>query len=160
MGYGDFLKLKVDKTTPPASASLQQMAQISSAHPPLNPFAGGSGSNSLSSNSRPASIAPSIMSNRVSRGNALDAVKHQVMVHYLYQQQGNNGWRSNGDNRSEGIVLRLSRDNYLTHPASLSESTLLASLKNLNVQVGSPILSSSFLLTWEQGCNDDPLSSH
>jgi hypothetical protein len=62
-------------------------------------------------------------------------VKHQVMINYLYQQQGNNGWRSSNEGQSQGIFLRLSKDNYLTHPLQLAQSALAEALKNLNVQV-------------------------
>jgi len=67
----------------------------------------------------------------------LDMVKHQVMANYLYQQQGNNGWRSDGETQPEGVVLRVARDRYITHPPQLAESNLLTAFKILNVQVRS-----------------------
>ena len=57
------------------------------------------------------------------------------MINYLYQQQGNNGWRSSNESQPQGIILRLSKDNYLSHPLQFAESTLVEALKNLNVQV-------------------------
>jgi len=65
----------------------------------------------------------------------LDLVKHEVMLNYLYQQQANSGWRRDRDSPTEGVVLRTGRDNYVTCPPELSESPLLESLRNLNVQV-------------------------
>jgi hypothetical protein len=67
--------------------------------------------------------------------HARDAVKHQVMINYLYQQQGNNGWRSSNESQPQGIILRLSKDNYLSYPPQFAESTLVEALQNLNVQV-------------------------
>jgi hypothetical protein len=67
--------------------------------------------------------------------HARDAVKHQVMINYLYQQQGNNGWRSSNEYQPQGIVLRLSKDNYLSHPPQFAESALVDALRHLNVQV-------------------------
>lgn len=69
----------------------------------------------------------------------MEVVKNKVMINYLYQQQGNNGWRSDTDNRLEGVVLRLSKDDYLCHPTSLVYSPLLVSLKCLNVQAAMTI---------------------
>jgi hypothetical protein len=56
------------------------------------------------------------------------------MIHSIYQQQGDNGLRSEEDTRSEGVIMRLSGDNYLCHPISLVYSPLLVALKSLNVQ--------------------------
>jgi hypothetical protein len=66
---------------------------------------------------------------------SLDMVKHQVMVNYLYQQQGNNGWRNERSSDNEGVLLRLSRDNYVTCPPQLLESQLASAMSMLNMQV-------------------------
>lgn len=75
----------------------------------------------------------------------MEVVKNKVMINYLYQQQGINGWRSSTETRSEGVFLRLTRDDYLCHPTSLVYSPLLTALKTLNVQaamtVHSPAIS-------------------
>ena len=127
-------KKKGDKE--PSTASSQEMSQVATPNPPSNPF-GDSNKTSMSSLSRPqSSSSPSIYA---SRRQTLDGVKHQVMVNYLYQQQGNNGWRSNDESLSQGIMLRFSKDNYLTHPPQLVQSNLAAALKNLNVQVSNVI---------------------
>ena len=140
MGYGDWLKKKGDKR--PSTASGQEMSQVATPNPPSNPF-GDSNKTSMSSFSRPQSSgSPSSLSinqQYASRRQTLDGVKHQVMVNYLYQQQGNNGWRSNDESLSQGIMLRLSKDNYLTHPPQLVQSNLAGALKNLNVQVSNVI---------------------
>jgi hypothetical protein len=65
---------------------------------------------------------------------ALDAVKNQVMVNYLYQQQGNNGWRSGQPGTEEGVLLRIARESYLAHPPELIDSALADALRDLNVQ--------------------------
>ena len=135
MGYGDWLKKKGDKT--PTSAPGQEMAQVTAPDRPSNPF---SDSNKTSMSSRPQSSGTqSFNQARASRRQTLDGVKHQVMVNYLYQQQDNNGWRSNDESLSQGILLRLSKDNYLTHPPELAQSALADALRNLNVQVSSVI---------------------
>lgn len=134
MGYGDWLKKKKAEASLSATPA-QEMTQVT---PPSNPFRD-SNQTSRSLHSRPeSSRSPSSLSiNQAhpSRRQTLDVVKHQVMVNYLYQQQGNNGWRSNDEGLSQGILLRLSKDNYLTHPPQLAESALAQALKNLNVQV-------------------------
>jgi hypothetical protein len=143
MGYGDFLRKKSDKAQQATTTSAQEMAQVKPPDLPSNPF-GDSNKTSISSVSRPQSSgSPSSLSinqARASRRQTLDVVKHQVMVNYLYQQQGNNGWRSSSDNESQGILLRLSKDNYLSHPPQLAQSALAEALKNLNVQVSLAIL--------------------
>jgi len=74
-----------------------------------------------------------------------DNVKHDVMASYLYHQQGNNGWRTD-DYDQQGVMLRSTRDTYLTFPPMLAESDLVHSLKRLNVQaamtVNSPVIRS------------------
>ena len=97
--------------------------------PPANPFASNAPSGQTSVETR------SISSNLYNQREALDLVKNQVMVNYLYQQQANNGWRSNSEKMSEGVFLRISRDNYLSHPPELIETPLAAALRDLNVQV-------------------------
>ena len=74
------------------------------------------------------------MSHRQTRSQALDVVKNQVMINYLYQQQGNNGWRLNQPGTTEGVLLRISRETYLAHPPELVDSDLAAALRDLNVQ--------------------------
>ncbi len=155
MGYKDFLKVKVDKTTEPKPTPLQGMSQILPVHLPPTGSVNPSSANSISDTGRRESHSI----DQRHKSLALEMVKHQVMINYLYQQQGNNGWRSSKEGSSEGIVLRLSRENYLTHPASLSESLLLASLKDLNVQVSLDDLLRNYILTWTTGCNDNSFSS-
>jgi hypothetical protein len=164
MGYGDWLKEKADARFNTTSA--QEMGQVT---PPSNPFRDSNQtSRSLPSHS-PSSRSPSTLSINqapTSRRQTLDVVKHQVMVNYLYQQQGNNGWRSNDESLSQGILLRLSKDSYLTHPPQLAESALAQALKNLNVQVSAVIpISPPFPppplpLTYSTGRNDNPLSRY
>jgi hypothetical protein len=138
MGYGDWLKKKKKADKAPTTTSVQEMGQVKPPDLPSNPF-GDSNRTSMSIPSRPqSSRSPSSLSinqAHVSRRQTLDIVKHQVMVNYLYQQQGNNGWRSSDESQFQGILLRLSKDNYMTHPPQLAQSALAEALKNLNVQV-------------------------
>lgn len=125
-----------------STASGQEMSQVATPNPPSNPFED-SIKTSISSLSRPQSSGSpsSLIINQqcASRRQTLDVVKHQVMANYLYQQQGNNGWRSNDESLSQGIMLRLSKENYLTHPPQLGQSNLAVTLRNLNVQVSNVI---------------------
>jgi hypothetical protein len=134
MGYADFLKRKSNRTSQATTTSVQEMGQVKLPSPPSNAFGHSSGT-STTSVSRPQSSSLSSNQARASRRQTLDVVKHQVMINYLYQQQGNNGWRSSNEGQSQGIFLRLSKDNYLTHPLQLAQSALAEALKNLNVQV-------------------------
>jgi hypothetical protein len=141
MGFGGFLN-KSDKTPKATTTAAREMEQVKPLDLTSNPFED-SNQTSISSLPRPRSTgSPSSLSTHQagpSRRQTLDAVKHQVMVNYLYQQQGNNGWRSGIEGQSQGILLRLSKDNYLTYPPQLAESALAESLKNLNIQVSTRI---------------------
>jgi len=93
------------------------------------------------------------------RSQALDQVKNQVMINYLYQQQGNRGWRSNDRNHSEGVLLRIARDTYITHPPALAESEIAYSLQQLNVQAAMTVHSPAIKAYLEQvpGSKELPL---
>lgn len=75
-----------------------------------------------------------------------DVVKHEVMLHYLYQQQANSGWRADREGQSQGVVLRIGRSHYVTCPPQLNETPLLDALKTLNIQVSSGAISLPFCL--------------
>jgi hypothetical protein len=143
MGYGDWLKKKSGSAPQGNTSSIQEMEQVTSPNLPSNPF-GDSNKTSMSSLSRPQSSgSPSSLSinqAHASRRQTLDMVKHQVMINYLYQQQGNNGWRSSNESQSQGILLRLSKDNYVTHPPQMAQSAVVEALKTLNVQVSINVL--------------------
>ena len=79
-------------------------------------------------------MSPDTFGHRQTRSQALDVVKNQVMINYLYQQQGNNGWRSSQPGASEGVLLRIARESYLAHPPELVETPLAFALRDLNVQ--------------------------
>lgn len=145
MGKRDFLKLKADSS---AEEKRERPAAVQEFERNLlfnTPFGSGNASTTTSrTTSRPASVtsaryAPSIVnsirkSQQYAGQQPMEVVKNKVMINYLYQQQGNNGWRSDAETRSEGVILRLSKDSYLCHPTSLVYSPLLAALKSLNVQ--------------------------
>jgi hypothetical protein len=129
MGY-----LKSNRTPQATTMFGQEMGQVTLPNPPPNPFAD-SNKTSMPSFSRPRSPA-SVSNLSINQArHTHDAVKHQVMINYLYQQQSNNGWRSSNENQPQGIILRLSKDNYLSHPLQFAESTLAEALMNLNAQV-------------------------
>jgi hypothetical protein len=138
MGSGGAGKKKSNKTPQATTTSGQEMGQVTLPNPPPHPFRP-SNKTSMSSFSRPQSRGSLSSLNINQARHTHDAVKHQVMVTYLYQQQGHNGWRSSDESQPQGIILRLSKDNYLSHPPQFAESTLVEALKNLNVQVSSDI---------------------
>jgi hypothetical protein len=138
MGYKDFLKVKLDKI--PASKAEPHGQPLSIVTPPFqslnNPFATPGGSPPLTSANGSRSASPSIATGNVHRrSEALDLVKNQVMINYLYQQQGNNGWRSPQNTSWEGVMLRVARESYLSFPPELIDTPLADSLRDLNVQV-------------------------
>ncbi|RMZ77621.1 hypothetical protein DV738_g4300, partial [Chaetothyriales sp. CBS 135597] len=100
-------------------------------HDPFISSADPSANNSLRAS---RSESPADMHNRQTHGQALDVVKNQVMINYLYQQQGNNGWRSSQPGLDEGVLLKVTRDRYLTFPPELADTRLAAVLEELNVQ--------------------------
>ena len=126
-----FLSIKVDRKS---KASALDSAQPSPTLPrPIhNPF-NDSNAPSTAASSENVSLSESAGIRASARKSRLDIVKTQVMINYLYQQQGNNGWRSES-NVPQGVVLRLSRESYLTYPPQLEESELADSLRDLNVQ--------------------------
>jgi hypothetical protein len=156
MGKRDFLKLKVDRSSEEEQERPAAVKEFERGLLFQTPFASNNGSTSSSRrSSRPVSVtsaryAPSIASSlRKSQQyvgqQPMEVVKNKVMINYLYQQQGINGWRSGTEARSEGVILRLTREDYLCHPTSLVYSPLLTALKSLNVQaamtVHSPAIS-------------------
>ncbi len=136
MGYKDFLRVKLDKKPDPKAEPHGQV--MSTVMPPFqspnNPFAtpGGTSPSSSVNGSRAASINTDKLHRR---SEALDTVKNQVMINYLYQQQGNNGWRSPQTTATEGVMLRVARESYLSFPPELIDTPLANSLRDLNIQV-------------------------
>jgi len=135
-------KLGREETKKPTTQSitLKDGPGSPSINPPLpspNPFL--SSNEPSTTTSRATSRPPSLSGQSIHGGRPrtpnLGYLKNQVMVNYLYQQQGNKGWRSEKADPSEGVLLRVSRENYLSYPEEFSDTPLAASLKSLNVQV-------------------------
>ena len=130
---GKFNLWKVDGWKPNGktpSTSTNEMSASESTPLPSNPFSSAGPSVDPS-----RSPSPSLNSQMQGRKDTLQIMKNQVMINYLYQQQANNGWRSTGEKTSEGVILRASRDRYVSNPVDLIDTTLAASLRDLNVQV-------------------------
>ena len=108
--------------------------------------------------SQDQSCATSIHSD--STDAAVDVLKYKVMLNYLYQQQTTSGWRADRGNQSEGVILRLSRSNYLACPPEISESPLVAALNTLNVQVSVATMSSILKSDVDTGGHDCLFSRH
>lgn len=87
--------------------------------------------------SRPQSVSGRSVRSARSAGSsaALDDIKHEVMVNYLYQQQCSHLWVSDGSGEVEGVLLRKSRGHYMACPPQLGNSPLAVACAALNVQV-------------------------
>lgn len=80
-----------------------------------------------------ASLAPSTNSSTY-----VDEIKHEVMVNYLYQQQCSHLWVNENSADFEGVLLRKSRNSYMSCPPQLVNSTFGMACAALNVQVSPP----------------------
>lgn len=69
----------------------------------------------------------------------MDEIKHEVMVNYLYQQQCSHLWVSDGSGDLEGVLLRKSRNHYMTCPPQLANSPFAIACAALNCQVSQAI---------------------
>lgn len=65
----------------------------------------------------------------------VDDIKHQVMLNRLYQQQRSQLWIQDLSGRTEGVMIRKDRSNYMFSPPSLATSAFAHAMKMLNVQV-------------------------
>jgi cellulose synthase/poly-beta-1,6-N-acetylglucosamine synthase-like glycosyltransferase len=115
------------------------------------PNAGGLGTNpfgsAATSNNGSRSVSPDTAREQwKERQSAIGLVKNQVMINYLFQQQSNNGWRSEKCGSHEGVMLRVTRETYLSHPPEMIDTPLADSLRSLNVQsamtIYSPVIKS------------------
>lgn len=92
------------------------------------------------------SVSPDTQLGIDQRRATLGLVKNQVMINYLYQQQGNNGWRSEKAGPQEGVILKATREQFLSYPPEMVDTPLAQSLKDLNVQaamtIHSPVIKS------------------
>ncbi|RAL65938.1 hypothetical protein DID88_005599 [Monilinia fructigena] len=131
MGLGSYLKAKKPEDTE-ATASTSNEKQVPAMipqtdldamelQPPITRFTSASSKNSISNRSHASS-------------NFLEDIKHEVMVNYLYQQQCSHLWVSDGSGEIEGVLLRKSRNTYMTCPPQLGSSSFAAACAALNVQ--------------------------
>ena len=115
-----------------------------SSGPGPNPFGPSSGATSHDAS---RSVSPDTAREQwKERQSAIGLVKNQVMINYLFQQQSNNGWRSEKNAGHEGVMLRVTRETYLSHPPEMVDTPLAESLRSLNVQsamtIYSPVIKS------------------
>jgi hypothetical protein len=69
------------------------------------------------------------------RGDEYSDVKCEVMVNWLHMQQKTHQWVAKDSYLCEGVILRQSKQLYLTAPSTLSGSELEDAVRSLNVQV-------------------------
>lgn len=93
------------------------------------------------------------------KSSFFDDIKHEVMVNYLHQQQCSHLWVSDGSGRCEGIMLRKARNEYLSCPPQLIESSFGRACAELNVQAAMTVNSRVIktFLAWSPDAIDVPL---
>lgn len=108
---------------------------------------------------RPRSSKDSVSNLSAQSSTCLNDVKHEVMVNYLYQQQCSHLWVHDKSGNLEGVLLRKSRNTYMTYPPQLGSSALATACRALNVQcamtVNSRVIKSFF--QWSPNAVDVPL---
>lgn len=124
MGLGSYFKAKKPESSMP---SISEKVEA----PVESPVETGTQSpNVLSGSSR-----NSLSGRSVGSSAFMDDIKHEVMVNYLYQQQCSRLWVSDGSGELEGVLLRKSRNVYLSCPPPLVNSLFAASCAAMNVHV-------------------------
>ena len=151
MGLGSYFKTKKPEPQAAVIAEKPTMAMP----PPISP--------ELLLPVRRLGSSRNSMSNRSTQSSTfLDDIKHEVMVNYLYQQQCSQLWVSDGSGEVEGVLLRKSKNVYMTCPPQLGNSPFAAACAALNVQVKTPSQAgySSPQLTITPVCYDSQFESH
>jgi hypothetical protein len=94
-----------------------------------------------------------------SRSSFFEDIKHEVMVNYLHQQQCSHLWVNDGSGRCEGIILRRARNEYLSCPPQLVNSTFGKACAELNVPAAMTVNSRVIktFLAWSPDAIDVPL---
>jgi hypothetical protein len=124
MGLGSYFKTK----KPEPQAAVVSEEPMMSTPPPLNP--------ELLLQARRFGSSRYSMSNRSTQSSTfLDDIKHEVMVNYLYQQQCSQLWVSDASGEVEGVLLKKSKNIYMTCPPQLGGSSFAVACAALNVQV-------------------------
>jgi hypothetical protein len=145
MGFFKLEKLpKKESPEPPLGVGSNHSRSISRNTLSSAAFANGLPSPNPFNSSQPSSVtgSRSVSPDRMKeRQSSLGLVKNQVMVNYLYQQQGNSGWRSEKAGPGEGVMLKMSRESYLSYPAEMIDTPVGISLRELNVQAAMTIYS-------------------
>lgn len=85
--------------------------------------------------SRPASLAPSeAMTNKSARTSRYyEDLRHEVMCSHIYQAQSMMMWVQNPFGGREGVVVKKGRDQIITAPPQLSDSSFAYAVAALNV---------------------------
>lgn len=89
----------------------------------------------------------------------MEEIRHEVMVNYLFQQQTANVWLGDDVGRSEGVLVRKTRSEYLACPPELLSTTFATGCIALNVPCALTINSRVIktLLAWSPDAMDVPL---
>lgn len=132
MGIGNYFKANkgAAPAAAPRSGSVIQMSEKPAGGPPAENFEMRKPGTAPKFGSSRASLAPSTRSSTF-----VDDIKHEVMCNYLYQQQCSRLWVSDGSGELEGVLLRKSRNNYISCPPQLVESPFAQACAALNCQV-------------------------
>lgn len=131
MGLGDYFKSKAPIPTPTPAPKNSHLAEKSVAHSPDGSF-----HMDLQPPASKFTSSRNSISNRSTHSSAfLDDIKHEVMVNYLFQQQCSALWVGEGSGKTEGALLRKSKNDYVTCPGTLVGSPLGVACAALNTQV-------------------------
>lgn len=107
-----------------------EMSEPHLAQPPLFRQSGWSTPNGANGyRSSRASVAAS------TRFSWAQDIKHEVMANYIFQQQCSSLWIGDVSGRSEDVLLRKSRGNYLACPPQLEQSVFGLACAQLNLYV-------------------------
>ena len=152
MGLKNYFKSSkpsIDQGIPPTEK--EELAVPGTESPPKYP-----GWGSYANGSSRASIAPS-----VEGGSLVDGIKQEVLVNYLFQQQCTSRWIGDGAGDREGVLVRKSKNEFLTCPPDLRESVFGRSCMALNLPCAMTINSRVIktFLAWSPNAVDVPLKN-
>lgn len=108
------------------------------------------------SDDRPVTTAPSTPK-RLTARQSMTNLKHEVMVHYLYQKQATKTWIGHQD--VEGVILRRGKGDYLACPPQLLDTPFGQACVEMNLPSVMTVSSRPIktLLACSEGATDVPL---
>lgn len=154
-GYFKTPKARSTTAPPTEQPQMSQRVSVSLGLPPNSPQIRGT----LATPQKSSRDCPDNRSINSTRSSFFEDIKHEVMVNYLHQQQCSHLWVSDGNGECEGIMLRKARNDYLSCPPQLANSTFGHACAELNVQAAMTVNSRVIktFLAWSPDAIDVPL---